>query len=214
MEIHVLQGERPIADGNKSLGRFILDGISPARRGMPQIEVSFDIDANGILNVSAKDKTTGKEQSIRIEGSCGISKEEVERMKQDAELHADEDKKRQELIEVKNNADTLIDTCEKTIKDVGDKINPETKKEIEEKIEELKKVKEGDKSEPIKNAVDKLSQVMQKTGDEIHKAVQEKQKEEEEEQKQEGKQEKKEQKGSKDEKEKRKEEKDEDKKNQ
>ena len=128
VEIHVLQGERPMAQDNKTLGRFILDGIPPAPRGLPQIEVSFDIDANGILNVSAKDKATGKTQSIKIEGSSGISKEEVERMKKDAEIHASEDKKKQETIEIKNTADALVYTCEKTLKDAGDKIKPEDKK--------------------------------------------------------------------------------------
>ncbi|MCD5397278.1 MAG: molecular chaperone DnaK [Candidatus Pacebacteria bacterium] len=193
VEIHVLQGERPMVDGNKSLGRFILDGIPPAPRGIPQIEVSFDIDANGILNVSAKDKATGKEQSIKIEGCCGISDEEVERMKKDAELHADEDKKKQELIEAKNNADALIDTCEKTIKDAGDKVRTELKKEIEEKIENLKKVKQNDEIETIKKTTEELSQIAQKAGTELYQAVekekQEKQKEQKPEQKQEQKQE-------------------------
>ena len=201
VEIHVLQGERPVVDGNKSLGRFILDGIPPAPRGIPQIEVSFDIDANGILNVSAKDKATGKEQSIKIEGCCGISDEEVERMKKDAELHADEDKKKQELIEAKNNADALIDTCEKTIKDAGDKVRTELKKEIEEKIENLKKVKQSDEIETIKKTTEELSQIAQKAGTELYQAVekekQEKQKEQKPEQKQEQKQEPGEQKSEK-----------------
>ena len=201
VEIHVLQGERPVVDGNKSLGRFILDGIPPAPRGIPQIEVSFDIDANGILNVSAKDKATGKEQSIKIEGCCGISDEEVERMKKDAELHADEDKKKQELIEAKNNADALIDTCEKTIKDAGDKVRTELKKEIEEKIENLKKVKQNDEIETIKKTTEELSQIAQKAGTELYQAVekekQEKQKEQKPEQKQEQKQEPGEQKSEK-----------------
>ena len=169
VEIHVLQGERPLATDNKTLGRFILDCIPPAPRGLPQVEVSFDIDANGILNVSAKDKATGKSQSIRIEASSGISKEEIERMKKDAEIHAAEDKKKQEAIETKNMADTLIYTCEKTIKDAGDKIRAEEKKEIEEKIEALKKAKEGDNIEEIKSKTQDLSSAIQKVGAELYK---------------------------------------------
>jgi len=169
VEIHVLQGERPIAQDNKTLGRFILDGIPPAPRGIPQIEVTFDIDANGILNVSAKDKATGKSQSIRIESSAGISKEEIERMKKEAELHAEEDKKKQADIETKNIADTLIYTCEKTIKEAGDKIKPEEKKEIEEKIEALKNAQKGDNIEEIKTKTQELSQLIQKIGAELYK---------------------------------------------
>ncbi len=170
VEIHVLQGERPMAADNKTLGRFILDGIPPAPRGLPQVEVSFDIDANGILNVSAKDKATNKSQSIRIEASSGISKEEIERMKKDAEAHASEDKKKQEAIETKNLADTLIYTCEKTIKDAGDKIKPEDKKEIEDKIEILKKAKESDNMEEIKNKTQDLSSSIQRVGAEMYKS--------------------------------------------
>ncbi len=169
VEVHVLQGERPMAQDNKTLGRFILDGIPPAARGIPQIEVSFDIDANGILNVSAKDKATGKSQSIRIEGSSGISKEEIERMKKDAEMHAEEDKKKQETIETKNMADALIYTCEKTIKEAGDKIKPEEKKEIEEKIEALKKAQKDDNIEEIKEKTQELSAAIQKIGAELYK---------------------------------------------
>jgi len=169
VEIHVLQGERPLATDNKTLGRFILDGIPPAPRGLPQIEVSFDIDANGILNVSAKDKATGKSQSIRIEASSGISKEEIERMKKDAEMHASEDKKKQEAIETKNIADTLIYTCEKTIKDAGDKIKAEEKKEIEEKIDALKNAQKGDNIEEIKSKTQDLSLAIQKIGAELYK---------------------------------------------
>lgn len=169
VEIHVLQGERPMAQDNKTLGRFILDGIPPAPRGLPQVEVSFDIDANGILNVSAKDKATGKSQSIRIEGSAGISKEEVEKMKKEAELHAEEDKKKQSLIEAKNIADSLIYTSEKTLKDAGDKIDLSLKKDIEEKIEALKKVKEGDSIEDVKNKTQALSETIQKAGAELYK---------------------------------------------
>ena len=169
VEIHVLQGERPMAADNKSLGRFILDGIPPAPRGVPQIEVTFDIDANGILNVTAKDKATGKSQSIRIEGSTGISKEEVERMKKEAEMHAAEDKKKQELIEARNVADNLIYTTEKTLREAGDKISQDVKKEVEEKIEALKKVKDSDNIEDIKQKTAELSQTIQKVGAEMYK---------------------------------------------
>ena len=174
VEIHVLQGERPMAADNKSLGRFILDGIPPAPRGVPQIEVTFDIDANGILNVSAKDKATGKSQSIRIEGSCGLSKEEIERMKKEAELHATEDQKKRELAEARNLADNLIYTTEKTLRESGDKISQGTKKEIEEKLGELRKAKEGDNIEEIKQKTQELSQAIQKVGAEIYKSAQEK----------------------------------------
>ena len=169
VEIHVLQGERPMAQDNKTLGRFILDGIPPAPRGLPQVEVSFDIDANGILNVSAKDKATGKTQSIKIEGSSGISKEEVERMKKDAEMHASEDKKKQEMIEVKNTADAVIYTCEKTIKDAGDKIKAEDKKEVEDKMNVLKEAQKSDNIEEIKLKTKELSETIQKIGAELHK---------------------------------------------
>ncbi len=178
VEIHVLQGERPMAQDNKTLGRFILDGIPPSPRGIPQIEVTFDIDANGILNVTAKDKATGKLQSIRIEGSTGISKEEIERMKKEAELHIEEDRKKRELIEARNLADNLIYTWEKTVRDAGDKIDNNLKKEIEEKAEELKKVKDGDNVEEIKQKTSELSQIIQKAGAEIYKAAGEAQKEE------------------------------------
>jgi molecular chaperone DnaK len=180
VEINVLQGERPMANNNKTLGRFILDGIPPAMRGIPQIEVTFDIDANGILNVSAKDKATGKVQSIRIEGSCGISKEEAEKMKKEAELYAEEDKKKQELIETRNLADNLIHSSERTLKDSGDKIPLDAKKEAEEKIDDLKKVKDGDNIEEIKNKTSELSSVMQKIGTEMYKQSQEQQKSPEE----------------------------------
>ncbi len=176
VEIHVLQGEREMAADNKTLGRFILDGIPPAPRGIPQIEVSFDIDANGILSVKAKDKATGKEQSIKIEASTGLSKEEIEKMKKDAELHADEDKKKKEGVEVKNMADTLIFTTEKALKDAGDKITAEEKKPVEEKIKALKKVKDEDNLEAIKKATEELSQVAQKIGEKLYQASQAEQK--------------------------------------
>ncbi|MFA6753617.1 MAG: molecular chaperone DnaK [Candidatus Paceibacterota bacterium] len=164
VQVHVLQGERPMAKDNKSLGQFILDGIPPAMRGIPQIEVQFDIDANGILSVSAKDKASGKSQSIRIEGSTGISKEEVEKMKKDAEMHAEEDKKKKELIEERNLADNLIHTSEKTLKDLGEKVEESKKKEANEKIEELKKVKDQDDLNAIKEKNSQLSQIMQQIG--------------------------------------------------
>jgi molecular chaperone DnaK len=171
VEINVLQGERPMAIDNRSLGRFILDGIPPAPRGIPQIEVTFDIDANGILTATAKDKATGKSQSIRIEGSIGLSKEEVERMKREAELHAGEDQKKRELSEAKNIADSLVYTTEKTLREAGDKISLDSKKEIEEKIEALKKVKEGDNIEDIKSRTSELSQAIQKVGAEMYRAA-------------------------------------------
>jgi molecular chaperone DnaK len=164
VEIHVLQGERPMASDNRSLGKFILDGIPPAPRGVPQIEVTFDVDANGILTVTAKDKATGKAQSIKITGSLGISKEEIERMKQEAEKYAEEDRKKRELAEVKNQADTILYSTQKTLDDLKDKIDPELKKQIEEKMEELKKAKEGDDIEEIKSKISALSLVLQEIG--------------------------------------------------
>ncbi|MFZ2154034.1 MAG: molecular chaperone DnaK [Candidatus Moraniibacteriota bacterium] len=174
VEIHVLQGEREMAEGNKTLGRFILDGIAPAPRGIPQVEVTFDIDANGILNVSAKDKATGKEQSIRIEASSGVSKEEIERMKKDAEVHAEEDKKRKEKVEVKNIAESLVYSTEKALKDSGDKIAEDKKKPVIEKMEALKEVlkKEESTTEEIKKATEEFSTEAQKIGEELYKAAQ------------------------------------------
>ena len=164
VEINILQGEREMAVDNKSLGRFILDGIPPSPRGVPQVEVTFDIDANGILNVKAKDKATSKEQSIRIEASSGLSEEEIEKMTKDADAHAEEDKKKKEKIEIKNNADTLVYTTEKLLRDAGDKIKAEDKKSIEEKVEALKKIKDGDDTEAIKKASEELSLEAQKIG--------------------------------------------------
>ncbi len=169
VEIHVLQGERPMATDNKTLGRFMLDGIPPAPRGIPQVEVIFDIDANGILNVTAKDKASGKSQNITIKDSGALSKEEIEKMRQEAEAHAEEDKKKKEKIETKNIADTLIFTAEKTIRENDAKISEEIKKEVNEKIEELKKLKEGDDLEAIKKATAELSQAAQKIGEELYK---------------------------------------------
>ncbi len=161
VEIHVLQGERPMAPDNKSLGKFILDGIPSAPRGVPQVEVTFDIDTNGILSVSAKDKATNKTQSIRIEGSCGISKEEVEKMKKEAEKHAQEDKQKQEMIELKNKAENMIYSSEKTIKDLGEKISEEDKKQLEEKINEVKKVIDGNNNEELKQKTEELEKTIQ-----------------------------------------------------
>jgi molecular chaperone DnaK len=171
VEIHIIQGERPLAKDNRTLGRFILDGIPPAPRGIPQIEVTFDIDANGILQVTAKDKGTNKSQTIRIEGSIGLSKEEIERMKKEAEMYAEEDKKKRELIELKNQSDSVIYTTEKYLKEIGDKISPETKKEIEEKLNSLKKSKETDNAEEIKKDLQNLSEAIQKIGAEVYKST-------------------------------------------
>jgi molecular chaperone DnaK len=170
VEIHVLQGERPMAADNKTLGRFILDGLPPAPRGVPQIEVSFDLDANGILNVSAKDKASGKEQKITITASSSLSKEEVEKMKKEAELHAEDDKKKKELIETRNMADSVIFQTEKLLKESGDKMKPEDKKELEEKVEELKKVKDTDDVETIKKKMEEMNTVAQRIGAAMYQA--------------------------------------------
>jgi len=164
VEIHVLQGEREMATDNKTLGRFILDGIPPSPRGMPQVEVSFDIDANGILNVSAKDKASGKEQKITITASTNLSKDEVDRMTKEAELHAEEDKKKRELIDVKNMAESTIYQTEKTLKEHGDKAGEDVKKEIEGKVEALKKVKDTEDVSAIKQALEEVNQTISKIG--------------------------------------------------
>ena len=164
VEIHALQGEREFAKDNKSLGTFVLDGIPPAPRGVPQVEVTFDIDANGILTVKAKDKATNKENKITIQGSSNLSKEDVERMKKEAETHAEEDRKRKETVEMRNQADTLISVSEKTLKDAGDKAKPEDKTALEEKIKALKDIKDKDDVDALKKAVDALSEAVQKVG--------------------------------------------------
>jgi len=164
VEINVVQGERPMATDNKSLGRFMLDGLPPSPRGVPQVEVKFDIDANGILNVSATDKGTGKEQKITITASSGLSEEEVEKMKKEAELHADEDKKKKETIETKNHADAVVFQTEKLIKESADKMKEEDKKELEEKLEALKKIKDSDDVEDIKTKMEELNTIAQKIG--------------------------------------------------
>ncbi|MDD3285197.1 MAG: molecular chaperone DnaK [Patescibacteria group bacterium] len=164
VEIHVVQGERPMAADNKSLGRFILDGIPSAPRGIPQVEVKFDLDANGILNVSATDKATGKQQNITITASSGLSKEEIEKMKKEAEAHAEEDKKKKEQVEVKNQAEAVVFSTEKMIKESGDKMKAEDKTELEAKLESLKKTKEGDDFAAIQKAMEELNTVAQRIG--------------------------------------------------
>ncbi len=177
VEINVLQGERPMAADCRSLGRFILDGIPPAPRGVPQIEVTFDIDANGILSVTAKDKATGKSQSIRIEGSAGLSKEEIERLKREAEMYAEEDRKKRELAETRNNAESLIYTAQKTLEDLKDKISPDLKEKIENKIKELKETLEKNNKEEIENKMREFSQLLSQVGQEMYKKGEEKREE-------------------------------------
>lgn len=172
VEIHILQGEREIAEHNKSLGRFMLDGIPPAPRGLPQIEVTFDIDANGILSVKAKDKATGKEQSVRIESSSGLSKDEIERMKQDAAAHAAEDKQKKELAETKNIADTLIYTTEKALLEAGDKIPKDVSDDIQKKKEELAEALKGDNVENIRQKTQTFSAASQKIGEILYRPEQ------------------------------------------
>lgn len=162
VSIHVLQGEREMASDNKTIGRFELNDIPPAPRGVPQIEVTFDLDANGILHVSAKDMGTGKEQSIRITASSGLSEAEIEQMKKDAELHADEDRKRKELVEARNHADSMIHMAEKSLKDLGDKVDAATKSTVEQEIEKVKKTLEGDDAEAIKAATESLTNASHK----------------------------------------------------
>ena len=168
VSIHVLQGEREMAAGNKTLGRFELVGIPPAPRGVPQIEVTFDIDANGIVNVSAKDMATGKEQSIQITASSGLSKEEIDKLIKDAELHAEDDKKKRELVDARNHADALIYSTEKSIKDLGDKVDAETKSKVEATIEPLKKAMEGDDAEEIKRLSEELTQSSHKLAEAMY----------------------------------------------
>jgi molecular chaperone DnaK len=172
VEVHVLQGERPMAGDDKSLGRFILDGIPPAPRGIPQIEVTFDLDVNGILHVKAKDKATNKEQSIRITGSTGLNKDEVEKMTKEAEAHAEEDRKRKERTETRNQADSLIFTAERSLKEAGDKVPAETKKEVEEAIGELKPLLEIASQDELKTKMEKLSSVLSKVGEAMYKSGQ------------------------------------------
>ncbi len=172
VQIHVVQGERAMAADNKSLGQFILDGIAPAPRGMPQIEVTFDIDANGILSVSAKDKATGKQNSIKITASSGLSKEEVEKMKKDAEAHSADDAKKKETVEVKNVAEQMVYTAEKSLKEHKDKIPADVASSIEAKIASVKTAKEGTDASAIKTATEALSTELSKIGEIISKAAQ------------------------------------------
>ena len=172
VEIHVLQGERPLATDNRTLGRFMLDGILPAPRGLPQIEVTFDIDANGILNVKAHDKGTGKEQKITITDSSGLSKEEIEKMRQDAEMHAAEDAKRKEEIEIKNTADTMVYQAEKTLRDNKDKIPEDLHKEVESKVNAVKEALKGTNMEAINRASQDLNETMQKVGTAVYQQQQ------------------------------------------
>ena len=171
VDVHVTQGEREMATDNKSLGRFILDGVPPAPRGVPQIEVTFDIDANGILNVTAKDKGTGKEQSITIQGASGMSEEEIEKMKKDAEVHAEDDKKKKDVIETRNKADAMVFQLEKMMRDNDAKIPDDLKKPVNEKINALKELLKDEKAdtEAIKKATEELEQESQKIGEHIYK---------------------------------------------
>lgn len=169
VSINVLQGERELATYNRSIGRFDLVGIPPAPRGVPQIEVTFDIDANGILHVSAKDMATGKEQKIRIEASSGLSEDEIERMKKDAESHADDDKKRKEEIDLRNQADTLAYSMEKTLKEHGDKVDAEEKKKVEDAIVDLRKAIETNNADEIKAKMEALNQASHKMSEMLYK---------------------------------------------
>jgi molecular chaperone DnaK len=168
VEIHVLQGERPMAADNKSLGKFILDGIPPAPRGIPQIEVTFDIDANGIIKVTALDKATQRSQHITITASSGLNEAEVERMRREAEVHADEDKKRKEMIEARNQADNAVYTAEKALRDFGDKVPAETKSKVETEIANVKKAMAGDDPAIIKSTTEQLFQVVQQIGASVY----------------------------------------------
>jgi molecular chaperone DnaK len=168
VEIHVVQGERPMAADNKSLGRFILDGIPPAPRGTPQIEVTFDIDANGILNVSAQDKGTGKKQNITITGTSGLSEEDIEKMKKDAEQHSEEDKKKKESAEIRNQAESTVFQTEKLLNESGDKMEEEDKKQLQEKLDALKQVKDGENTDDIKSKMEELNQIAQNIGQKMY----------------------------------------------
>jgi molecular chaperone DnaK len=164
VEIHITQGERPMASDNKSLGRFILDGVPPAPRGVPQVEVVFDVDSNGVLSVTAKDKSTNKAQSIRIEANSGLTEDDIERMKKEAEVHADEDEKKKQLIDARNIADQIIYTAEKALLDHKEKVSDEIKNGVEGKVKALREVKDKDDVNAIKTAADALSEEMQKIG--------------------------------------------------
>ena len=175
VEIHVTQGERELAADNKSLARFVLDGIAPAPRGIPQIEVSFDIDANGIVNVKARDKATGREQHVTITASSGLSKDEVSRLVKDAEAHAEEDRRNREKIEARNQGDTMAYSIEKTLKDLGDKVPADTKKDVEEKLAALRDALKTDDVERIKSATEALRASSTKIGEVMYQQEQAKQ---------------------------------------
>ena len=175
VEIHVLQGERPMAKDNKTIGRFHLDGIPPAPRGVPQIEVTFDIDANGILNVSAKDKGTNKEQNIRIEASSGLTEEEINKMKDEAKANEETDKKERDKIDKLNTADGLIFQTEKQLKEFGEKLSEPNKKSIEDSLEKLKAIHKEQKIDEIDSAVEALNKAWEAASQEIYKATQEQQ---------------------------------------
>ncbi len=170
-EIHITQGERPMSNDNKSLGRFVLDGIPPAPRGVPQVEVTFDVDSNGVLKVTAKDKATGKEQSIKIEASSGLTDADIERMQKDAEEHASEDAKKKELIETRNIAEQMVYTAEKSLKDYGDKVSADIKTEVENNIKLVNEAKGKDDVAAIKSASEALSTAMQKIGEAMNQAA-------------------------------------------
>ena len=171
VEIHVLQGERSMATDNRTLGRFMLDGIPPSPRGVPQVEVSFDIDANGILTVTAKDKASGKSQNIVIKDSSALNKDEIEKMKKEAEAFSVQDKQKKELIDLRNQADSVIYTAEKSLRDAGDKAPADIKKLVEEKIEAIKKVKDGADAGALKKALDELQSELSKIGEAMYKSA-------------------------------------------
>ncbi|MDY6845522.1 MAG: molecular chaperone DnaK [Chloroflexota bacterium] len=173
VEIHVLQGERPLAANNKSLGQFILDGIPPAPRGIPQIEVTFDINANGILEVTAQDKATGRSQNITITASSGLSEDEVEKMRQEAELHAEEDRKHREMIETKNRADNMVYSAEKTLKDLGEQAPEDLRQKVEDAAAKVREVKDGEDINAINSATDALAEVLQQLGSAAYQSQQE-----------------------------------------
>jgi molecular chaperone DnaK len=168
VSIHVLQGEREIAAGNKTLGRFELVGIPPAPRGIPQIEVTFDIDANGIVHVAAKDMATGKEQSIQITASSGLSQEEIDKLVKDAELHSEEDKKKKEVVEARNTADALIYSSAKSIEELGEKVDSATKAQVEDTTTRLRKSMEGEDTEEIKRLSEELTQASHKLAEAMY----------------------------------------------
>ena len=168
VEVHVLQGERPMATDNKTLAKFILDGIPPATRGVPQVEVTFDINADGILEVSAKDKATGKSQSVKIEATTSLNKDEVEHFKNEAMEHAEEDKKKKELISAKNDAESVVYVAEKTLKENAEKISADKKEEVEKKVNNLKDIKDKNDINIILSATNELSAVLQKIGESLY----------------------------------------------